>query len=104
MIAFLVVMVNELRKGATQRWLTEEDHLIQTTLLDGSNKPFRVGIEFRGSGRQAEGLDSGTLENGSKRVSEYRRAIVNQQMAALQEAIDRIGQIAGSLLHPGAVC
>src|SRR5262249_15337005 len=49
MIALAVIMSNEVLNGFPQRLLAEEDHAIQTGLLDAAHKSFRVGVQIWGS-------------------------------------------------------
>jgi hypothetical protein len=46
MIALAVIMSNEVLYGCPQRLLAEEDHAIQTGLLDAAHKSFRVGVQI----------------------------------------------------------
>src|SRR5215469_2665727 len=44
-IAFTVIMGDEVLNGRPQRFLAEEDHAIQAGLLDAAHKSLRVGVQ-----------------------------------------------------------
>src|SRR5215469_7259391 len=45
MIAFTVIMRDEVLNGCPQRFLVEDDHAIQAGLLDAAHKSLRVGVQ-----------------------------------------------------------
>ena len=46
-VSLAVIMRHEFVNRLPQRVFSEEDHPVQAGLLDGSDKPFRVGIGVR---------------------------------------------------------
>src|SRR5215831_18105667 len=44
-IAFTVIMGDEVLNGCPERFLAEEDHAIQAGLLDAAHKSLRVGVQ-----------------------------------------------------------
>jgi hypothetical protein len=52
MIAFLVIVVDELFQGPLQCSPTEEDHSVETLGLEGSHVAFNLGVQIWTPGRQ----------------------------------------------------
>jgi len=58
MIAFVMVMIDELGDGAAQRGFTDENQAVETRFLDRSNKALRIGVQIRGTRWEADHLDA----------------------------------------------
>ena len=83
--------------------LAERDDAMETLLLDRPDEPLGIGVEIRALRRQPDRLNIATRQDLAKDPRVERIAVMNQLARGPQEAIDRIGQIAGHLFHPLAV-
>ena len=79
--------------------LAEWDDPMKTLLFNRPHKPLGIGIEIRTLRRQP---DRASLQDFAKDPSVERISIVNQLAHGPQQAVDRVGQVAGYLLHPRA--
>ncbi len=80
--------------------LAEWDDPIETLLFDRPHKPLGIGIEIRTLRRQPDRSDPAALQDVVKDPGVERIAIVNQLARGPQEAVDRVDQVTGHLLHP----
>ena len=85
-----------------QRLLTEQDHLIETFRLDGSNESLGVCIQVGRSCGELDGLDSGGAEYGVEGSRELRVPVVNQVSSVVQLSVPAC-DVSGYLLHPRLV-
>src|SRR4051812_16402049 len=99
-VAFIVVMFQELGDGAPQGGLAEYDQFGQALAFDGPHPALRKGIQIRAACRQQEWLDSAGAERCSKRSAEFAVAIMQRKPNMLQSAVDLIYSIARHLYHP----
>jgi len=58
MVAFAMVVLDELADGSPERPFTDENHPIQAGFLDRPYEALRVRVEIRGTGRQADDLNA----------------------------------------------
>jgi hypothetical protein len=58
MVAFAMVMLDELGNSSTQRRFTDENHPVEAGFLDCSNETLRVRVEIRRTRREANDLDA----------------------------------------------
>ena len=70
MVAFVMVVLDEFVNRTTQRAFANEDQAIQARFLDRPHEAFRVRVEIRRTGRQADGFDTGGGQGVSKRIGE----------------------------------
>ena len=103
MIALTVIMSNEVLYGCPQRLLAEEDHAIQTGLLDAAHKSFRDSIQIWRSRGQLHRLHSSFGYHAQKLSGEQWVAVVNQVPFSGQDSVLRIREIPGNLAHPQPV-
>ena len=61
MIAFKVVVGDELLQSSVQRSSAEEDHPVETLGFHGSHEPLEMGVQIWTSGRQQDDLGVGQL-------------------------------------------
>ena len=92
------VLVDE----TTQMPLAERDHACETLLFDRPDEPLGIGVEIGTLRRQPHRLNTGALQDLAKDPRIEGIAVVNQMARPAQTAIDRVGQIAGLLLHTRA--
>ena len=100
MVPLSVIMGNKLPNRVAQGIFTEEDHLLQTVLLDRAHETFRVGIQIWGPWGQFNGLNSRPSENIQKIHRVERISVVDQIPFSREETINDIREIAGNLTHP----
>ena len=82
-----VVMRGELASRSPKRPFSEEDHPVETFILDRPDEPFRVGVQVGGTRRQADDLDTGPLQQFSKRGGILRVAIEDDEPLVRQESV-----------------
>ena len=93
-------MRDEVVNGFPQRFLSKQDHPLKTGLLDGAHKFFGMRIQSRRSRRQLHRLHTNIVEHVQELGREQRVTIMNQEPLAVQDPVDRIGQISADLAHP----
>ena len=103
MVAFVMVVFDEFVNRNTQRAFAHEDQAIEARFLDRPHEAFRVRVEIRRTGRQADGFDTGRRQRASKRVGEPWVAVMEEEAFPAQASFIWIGQLATALDHPGAV-
>ena len=97
-----MVVFSVLVDETTQMPLAERDHACETLLFDRPDEPLGIGVEIGTLRRQPNRLNTGALQDLAKDPRIEGIAVVNQMARPAQTAIDRVGQIAGLLLHPRA--
>jgi hypothetical protein len=58
MIAFLVIIVQELANAVPQRIFPEKNHLIRADFLNSPYEVFGLGVQIRGPRRQLDRFDT----------------------------------------------
>ncbi len=102
MVSLAMVMLDVLVDDEAQMTLAEWDDSIETLLLDRPDEPLGIGIEIGTLRRKSDRLNAAARQDLAKNTSVMGISVVNQMPRSPQEAIDRVGQIAGLLLHPRA--
>ena len=102
MVSLAMVMLDVLVDDEAQMTLAEWDDSIETLLLDRPDEPLGIGIEIGTLRRKSDRLNAAARQDLAKDTSVKGISVVNQMPRSPQEAIDRVGQIAGLLLHPRA--
>ena len=97
-----MVVFSVLVDETTQMPLAERDHACETLLVDRPDEPLGRGVEIGTLRRQPNRLNTGALQDLAKDPRIEGIAVVNQMARPAQTAIDRVGHIAGLLLHPRA--
>src|SRR5882672_2977831 len=87
MVAFAMIVLDELADGSPERPFTDENHLIQAGFLDRPYEALRVCVEIRRTGRQADHLNACGSECLAKRHGEQGIPIVEQKALARQKTI-----------------
>ena len=87
MIAFKVVVGDELLQSPLQRSSAEEDHFIETLGFEGSHVAFEVGIQIWTSGRQQDDLGVGHFIHVGAQWQELGVAVDEQVARAQQESV-----------------
>ena len=101
-VSLAMVVFYVLVDETTQMPLAERDHACETLLFDRPDEPLDIGVEIGTLRRQPNRLNTGALQGLAKDPRIEGIAVVNQMARPAQTAIDRVGQIAGLLLHPRA--
>ena len=101
-VSLAMVVFYVLVDETTQMPLAERDHACETLLFDRPDEPLGIGVEIGTLRRQPNRLSTGALQDLAKDPRIEGIAVVNQMARPAQTAIDRVGQIAGLLLHPRA--
>ena len=101
-VSLAMVVFSVLVDETTQMPLAERDHACETLLFDRPDEPLGIGVEIGTLRRQPHRLNTGALQDLAKDPRIEGIAVVNQRARPAQTAIDRVGQIAGLLLHPRA--
>ena len=101
-VSLAMVVFYVLVDETTQMPLAERDHACETLLFDRPDEPLGIGVEIGTLRRQPNRLNTGALQDLAKDPRIEGIAVVNQRARPAQTAIDRVGHIAGLLLHPRA--
>ena len=101
-VSLAMVVFSVLVDETTQMPLAERDHACETLLFDRPAEPLGIGVEIGTLRRQPNRLNTGALQDLAKDPRIEGIAVVNQMARPAQTAIDRVGHIAGLLLHPRA--
>ena len=101
-VSLAMVVFYVLVDETTQMPLAERDHACETHLFDRPDEPLGIGVEIGTLRRQPNRLNTGALQDLAKDPRIEGIAVVNQMARPAQTAIDRVGHIAGLLLHPRA--
>src|SRR6478672_8783862 len=86
MVAFVMIVLDEFVNDLPERAFANEDQLIETGFLDRPHEAFRVGVEIRRTGRQADGFDTGCRQCIRKRLGEPRVAVMEEEPLPAQAA------------------
>ena len=101
-VSLAMVVFSVLVDETTQMPLAERDHACETLLFNRADEPLGIGVEIGTLRRQPNRLNTGALQDLAKDPRIEGIAVVNQMARPAQTAIDRVGHIAGLLLHPRA--
>ena len=101
-VSLAMVVFYVLVDETTQMPLAERDHACETLLFDRPDEPLGIGVEIGTLRRQPNRLNTGALQDLAKDPRIEGIAVVNQMARPAPTAIDRVGHIAGLLLHPRA--
>ena len=101
-VSLAMVVFYVLVDETTQMPLAERDHACETLLFDRPDEPLGIGVEIGTLRRLPNRLNTGALQDLAKDPRIEGIAVVNQMARPAQTAIDRVGHIAGLLLHPRA--
>ena len=103
-VSLTMVVLDVLVDDEAQMPLAERDDTMEALLFDRPDEPLGIGVEIRAFRWQPDWLNIATRQDLAKdpRVEEGI-AVMNQLARGPQEAVDRIGQIAGHLLQPPAI-
>ena len=101
--AFLMVVVHILADRAAELGLAEEDQLVLALGLDRQNEALGEGVEVRDSRWEAHGLHAGGFQRLAEGVGEEWVTVLDEVPLAEQKAVEGVGEVAGDLVHPGAM-
>ena len=77
MVPFAMIVLDELGDGSPERPFTDENQPIEAGFLNCPYESFRVRVEIRGTGRQADDLNAGGRECLPERRGEQRIPVVD---------------------------
>lgn len=100
-IAFAVIVGDEVLNGCPQGLLPEEDYAIQAGLLDAPYKSLRVGVQIRRPRWELHRLYSSVGYHAQELRGEQGVAVVNQVAFSSQDSILRIREIPGAEVLAG---
>ena len=83
--------------------LAERDDAMETLLFARPDEPLGIGVELRARRRQPERPNIATRQDLAHDPRVEGIAVMHQRARGPQEAVDRIGQVAGHLRPPPAV-
>ncbi len=98
-----VIMSGILASGFPKRPFSEEDHPMETFVLDRPNEPLGIGVQVGRTRGQPDDLDAGTNQQVSKRDGVLRIPIEDDEVLVREESVDGVGEVAPDLHHPGFV-
>jgi len=101
MVSFRVIMGDEFLGGVGQRSITEENHAVKAFFFYGSNETFQMCRQIRGPGREANATGANLLNYVAKRLAMLGVSVHEQVALVAQESIQRVGEVAADLHHPG---
>ena len=102
-VSLTMVVLDVLVDDEAQMLLAERDDTMEALLFDRADEPLGIGVEIRAFRWQPDWLNIATRQDLAKDPRVEGIAVMNQLARGPQEAVDRIGQIAGHLLHPSAI-
>ena len=102
-VSLTMVMLDVLVDDEAQMPLAERDDTMEALLFDRPDEPLGIGVEIRALRRQPDWPNIATCQDLAKDPRVEGIAVMNQLARGPQEAVDRIGQIAGHLLQPPAI-
>ena len=97
-VSLTMVMLDVLVDDEAQMPLAERDDTMEALLFDRPDEPLGIGVEIRALRRQPDWPNIATCQDLAKDPRVEGIAVMNQLARGPQEAVDRIGQIAGHLL------
>src|SRR5450432_4923100 len=90
-VAFRVIVRQELANSLTQRRFAEEDQAVDTFFLEAAHEALQVGIEVWRPGRQPHGRDADILQDAAVGSAELRVAVHEHIAFAVEKAFFRNG-------------
>ena len=96
-VSLTLVMLDVLVDDEAQMPLAERDDTMEALFFDRPDEPLGIGIEIRTLRRQPDWPNIATCQDLAKDPRVEGIAVMNQLTRGSQEAVDRIGQIAGHL-------
>ena len=96
MIAFVLMVGQKLLERVAPGTFAKENQLSETFLFDGTDPAFREGVEVGGLGRELQGFNASSQEDGREGLGELGVAVVEQEAGTGHGPV-RGGEIAGDL-------
>ncbi len=84
----------------SQRPFAEEDHSIETLILDRSDESLGVGVQVGRAVRQTYDFDAGILQEIPERDGELGVPVEDEEPFIGERSVDWIGKIPADLQHP----
>jgi len=98
-----VIVSGVLASGLLQRSLTEENHAIETPILDRPVERLGVGVRVGRTMGQAYDLEAGIAREIPKRQRELGVPLEDRESLLGEGSVERFGEVATDLHHPGSV-
>jgi len=95
-----VIVSDVLSSGFSKRPFAEEDHSIETVILDRPDESFGVGIQVGRTVGQADDFDAGILQESPEGLKELGIAVEDEEPFVGERSVDRIGEVPTDLHHP----
>jgi len=89
-----VIVSGILASGLSQRPFAEEDHSIETLILDRPDESLGVGVQVRRTIRQAHDFDAGTLQETPERQRKLGIPVEDEEPFLSERSVERIGEVA----------
>ena len=102
-VSLTMVMLDVLVDDEAPMPLAERDDTMEALFFDRPDEPLGIGVEIRILRRQPDWPNIATCQDLAKDPRVEGIAVMNPLAHGPQAAINRIGQIAGHLLHPPAI-
>ena len=100
MISLPVIVSGVLASRFSQRPLAEEDHSIETLILDRPDEPLGVGVQVGRTVRQADDFDAGILQEIPECDGELRVSVKDEKPFLGERSVEWIGKVPANLHHP----
>ena len=102
-VSLTMVVLDVLVDDEVHMPLAERDDTMEALLFDRPDEPLGRGVEIRAFRWQPDWLNIATRQDRAKAPRVEGIAVMHQLARGPQEAVDRVGQIAGQLLQPPAI-
>ena len=100
MIPLPVIVSGVLASGLSQRPFAEEDHSIETFILDRPDESLSVGVQVGRTVGQAYDLDIGILQEIPELFGELGIPVEDQEPFIGERSVEGVGEIPADLHHP----
>ena len=100
MVPLPMIVSGILASGLPQRPFAEEDHSIETLILDRPDESLGVGVQVGRTVRQAYDFDAGILQEISKSFGELGIPVEDQELFLGEGSVEWIGEVSADLHHP----
>jgi hypothetical protein len=90
MIPLPMIVSGVLASGLSQRPFAEEDHSIETFILDRPDESLSVGVQVGRAVGEADDFDAGTLQESPERFGELGISVEDEESFIGERTIERI--------------
>ena len=100
MIPLPVIVSGVLASCFPKRPFAEEDHSIETLILDRPDKSLGIGVQVGGTVGQSDDFDAGIVQEIPERSGELGIPVEDEEAFLGERSVERIGEVASDLHHP----